>query len=76
MANWSGITKQLKKERDLVERQLSALNSALTAFVGAYSGSAKSKGTRNLSAVSYTHLDVYKRQAYCFLRPAWLLPPG
>ena len=41
MANLSGIVKQLKKERDIVERQLSALNAALTAFVGAYTGSAK-----------------------------------
>ena len=41
MTDLSGIVNQLKEERDRVERQLSALNAALTAFVGAYSGSAK-----------------------------------
>ena len=41
MADLSGIVKQLKDERNRVEKQLSALNAALTAFVGAYSGSAK-----------------------------------
>ena len=53
MANLSGIVKQLKKERDIVERQLSALNAALTAFVGAYTGSAKPRmsaaGRRRIS---------------------------
>src|ERR1022692_3866168 len=38
MANLSGIVQALKDERDRVEKQLSALNAALTAFVGVYSG--------------------------------------
>jgi hypothetical protein len=50
MANLSGFVKQLKDERARVEKQLAALNAALTAFVGSYKGSAKSKGTRKLSA--------------------------
>ena len=33
MANLSGIIEQLKKERDGVQKQLTALNAALTAFV-------------------------------------------
>ncbi len=36
MAKLSGIVKQLKKERDQVKKQLSGLNAALSAFVGAY----------------------------------------
>ena len=32
MANLSSIIAQLKKERDRVEKQLSGLNAALTAF--------------------------------------------
>src|SRR5712692_9971725 len=32
MANLSGIVKQLKKERDQVEKQLSGLNAAISAF--------------------------------------------
>jgi hypothetical protein len=41
MANLSGIMKQLKKERDQVEKQLSGLNAALAAFAGVYRGTAK-----------------------------------
>jgi hypothetical protein len=61
MANWSGIVKQLKEERDQVEKQLSALNAALSAFVGAYSGSAKSKGTRNLSAAARKKISLAQK---------------
>ena len=38
MTNLSGLVQQLKKERDLVEKQLSGLNAALAAFVGVYRG--------------------------------------
>jgi hypothetical protein len=38
MANVSSILKQLKKERDRVEKRLSGLNAALTAFAGVYGG--------------------------------------
>ena len=41
MANLSGIVQQLKRERERVERQLSGLNAALSAFVGAYGGTTK-----------------------------------
>jgi hypothetical protein len=41
MANLSGIVKQLEKERDSVERQLSGLNAALAAFAGVYSRTVK-----------------------------------
>ena len=52
MANLSGFVKQLRKERDRVEHQLSALNAALAAFVGVYSGKAKRKRRRKLSAAA------------------------
>jgi hypothetical protein len=42
MANLSGIVKQLKKERDRVRKQLLGLETALTAFAIAYSGSTPS----------------------------------
>jgi hypothetical protein len=36
MGTVSKIVKQMKKERDKVEKQLSGLNAALAAFVGTY----------------------------------------
>ena len=36
LTNLSGIVKQLKKERDRVQQQLSGLNAALAAFAGVY----------------------------------------
>jgi hypothetical protein len=47
MANLSGIVQVLKDERDRVEKQLSALNAALTAFVGVYGGKTSAIGTAN-----------------------------
>jgi hypothetical protein len=55
MAKVPGIVKQLKKERDKVERQLSGLNAALSAFIGAYTGkagNASSKPTRKRRKMS------------------------
>jgi hypothetical protein len=51
MTNLSGIVKKLKDERERVEKQLSALNAALTAFVGEYGGS-KSNGPRTMPAAA------------------------
>ena len=42
--------KQLKKERDRVERELSGLNAALSAFVGAYKGTEPTRKKRKFSA--------------------------
>ncbi len=61
MANLAGIVKQLKDERDRVEKQLSALNAALKAFVGAYSGTAKSKGTRTMSAAARRRISLAQK---------------
>ena len=38
MENVSSIITQLKQERDRVEKQLSGLNAALTAFANVYGG--------------------------------------
>ena len=51
MGTVSKIVKQLKKERDLVEKQLSGLNAALSAFAGAYTGNGN-KPTRKRSKMS------------------------
>jgi hypothetical protein len=46
MGNVSKIVKHLKTERDKVEKQLSALNLALSAFVGSYYGAKPAKPVR------------------------------
>jgi hypothetical protein len=51
MATITNIVRQLKKERDKAEKQLSGLNAALAAFVGAYYGG-KAKPTRKLRKLS------------------------
>lgn len=50
MTNVSSIIGQLKLERDRVERQLTGLNAALTAFANVYSGA--TNGKRQISAAS------------------------
>jgi hypothetical protein len=67
MANLSGIVKQLKKERDRVEQQLSGLNAALTAFASAYSGSKPSR-RRKLSAKSRAKIAAAQRRRWAKVR--------
>jgi hypothetical protein len=46
-----GIVKQLKKERDSVEKHLSGLDAALAAFAGVYRGTATpTRKRRKMSA--------------------------
>ena len=60
MANLSGIVKQLKKERDQVQKQLSGLNAAISAFVAVYGG-AKPKRRRKLSAKARARIAAAQR---------------
>jgi len=52
MADVSSILKQLRKERDRVERQLTGLNAALRAFAGVYGGAAKPTHKRRKMSVA------------------------
>jgi hypothetical protein len=64
MANLSGIVKQLKDERDRVEKQLHALNAALTAFVGAYGKApalGTSEGTHTMSAAARKRISLAQK---------------
>ena len=45
MVSMHDIMEELKQERDRVERQLTGLNAALSAFVAVYGGGTKPKGT-------------------------------
>ncbi len=60
MANLSGIVKQLKKERDGVEKQLSGLNAAISAFMAVYSGD-KPKRRRKMSAKARARIAAAQR---------------
>jgi hypothetical protein len=60
MGNLSGIVRQLKKERTRVEKQLSGLNAAISAFVGVYDG-AKPKRRRKMSAKSRAKIAAAQR---------------
>lgn len=62
MTNLSGIVQQLKRERERVERQLSGLNAALSAFVGAYGGTTKPTRRRTkLSAAARKKISLAQK---------------
>ena len=60
MGSVSKIVKQMKKEREKVETQLSALNLALSAFVGTYYG-AKPRKKRTMSAAGRKRIAAAQR---------------
>ena len=68
MANMSGIVKQLKKERDRVERQLSGLNAALSAFVGAYGAAKPARKKRTISAAGRKRIAAAQRKRWAKIR--------
>jgi len=55
--------KQLKQERDRVEKQLSGLNAALTAFAGVYGGKPTRK-RRKMSAKSRVKIAAAQRRRW------------
>ena len=61
MATITGIVKQLKKERDRVERQLSGLNAALSAFASVYTGAKPTRKRRKLSAKARAKIAAAQR---------------
>jgi hypothetical protein len=52
MGSVSVIVRHLTREKDKVEKQLSALNLALSAFVGSYYGAKPTKPTRKKRTMS------------------------
>ena len=61
LANLSGIVKQLKKERDRVEQQLSGLDAALRAFANVYSGTKPGRKRRKMSAKARAKIAADQR---------------
>jgi hypothetical protein len=68
MANFAAIVKQLKKERDRVEKQLSGLNAALAAFAGVYRGTAKPRRKRRMSAKARAKIAAAQRKRWAKVR--------
>jgi hypothetical protein len=67
MGNVSVIVKQLKKERDRVEKQLSGLNAALAAFVAAY-GAKPTRKRRQLSVKARAKIAAAQRARWAKVR--------
>jgi len=67
MSNLSEFVKQLKQERDRVERQLSGLNAALTAFANVYGGKPTRK-RRKMSAKSRAKIAAAQRRRWAEFR--------
>jgi hypothetical protein len=65
MGNVSSIIAQLKKERDRVERQLTGLNAALTAFAGVYG---VTNGKRQISAAGRKRIAAAQRARWAKVR--------
>lgn len=70
MGSMSGIVKQLKKERDRVEKQLSGLNAALAAFVGVYAGTKPTRKRRKLSAAGRARISAAQKARWAKLKRA------
>lgn len=68
MANVSDIVKQLKTERDRVEKQLTGLNAALSAFVGVYAGAKPTRKRRKLSAKGRANIVAAQRARWAKVR--------
>jgi hypothetical protein len=69
MATITSIVKQLKKERDKAEKQLSGLNAALAAFVGTYRGKAKpTHPRRQLSAKARAAISAAQKARWAKVR--------
>jgi hypothetical protein len=68
MGNVSKIVKQMKKEREKVEKQLSALNLALSAFVGTYYGAKPTRKKRKMSAAGRKRIAAAQRKRWAKIK--------
>jgi hypothetical protein len=58
------IMRQLRQERDRVERQLSGLNAALTAFADVYNGNKPVRKRRTMSVVARKKIAAAQRRRW------------
>jgi hypothetical protein len=67
MPNLSSVIKQLREERDRVEKQLSGLDAALKAFVSVYSGK-PSRKRRKMSVAARKKIATAQRRRWAKVR--------
>jgi hypothetical protein len=68
MGNVSVIVKHLRNEKDKVEKQLSALNLALSAFVGTYYGAKTTRKRRKMSAAGRRKIAAAQRKRWAKIK--------
>jgi hypothetical protein len=68
MGNVSVIVRQMKKEKEKVEKQLSALNLALSAFVGTYYGAKPTRKKRTMSAAGRKRIAAAQRARWAKIK--------
>jgi len=68
MPNLSSVMKQLRKERDRVEKQLSGLNAALTAFASVYSDGKPTRKQRKMSVAARKKIAAAQRRRWAKVR--------
>jgi hypothetical protein len=68
MGSVSKIVKQMKNERDKVEKQLSALNLALSAFVGSYYGAKPTRKRRKMSVAGRKRIAAAQRARWAKIK--------
>ncbi len=61
MGTMTKLLKQLKKERDQVQKQLSGLNAAISAFAGVYARTTPTRKKRTLSAAGRKRIAAAQR---------------
>jgi hypothetical protein len=61
MGTMTKLLKQLKKERDQVQKQLSGLNAAIAAFAGVYAGTKPARKKRAISAAGRKRIAAAQR---------------
>ncbi len=68
MAKLTGIVKQLKKERDRVEKQLSGLNAAIAAFAKVYAGAKPTRRKGTMSAAGRKRIAAAQRARWAKIK--------
>jgi|HubBroStandDraft_6_1064221.scaffolds.fasta_scaffold3092783_1 hypothetical protein len=64
------VLKHLRKERDVVQRQLSGLNAAISAFAGVYTGGKPTGKRRTLSVEARERISAAQRKRWAQTKKA------